>query len=217
MIVYGASMSPFVRKVLVFAAEKSIEVENKPISFGDKDPEFVEASPFGKIPAFRDGDFAISDSSAIIAYLDALHPEPNLIPVEPKARARVFWYDEFTDTILSDPVRKMFFHRIVGPTFMGMEGDQAVADKAERDELPPTLDYLERVIPDSGFLVEDRITLADIAVASGFVNVLHHLGLTLEGYPRTVAYVQAILARPSFAKWVEKEVRFFAKVRAEAA
>ena len=63
MIVYGASLSPFVRKVLAFAAEKGIEVEHKPLGLGSDDPDFLEASPFRKIPGFRDGDFAISDSS----------------------------------------------------------------------------------------------------------------------------------------------------------
>ena len=114
MIVYGSSLSPFVRKVLAFAAEKGIELELKPTGLGNKDPEFLEASPFGKMPGFRDGDFAISDSSAIIAYLEAVQPEPNLIPTEPKARARTIWYDEFADTILFACGGKMFFNRLVG-------------------------------------------------------------------------------------------------------
>src|SRR4028119_128358 len=100
MMGYGSSLSPFVRKVLAFAAEKGIEVESKPVGLGDQSPDFREASPFGKIPGFRDGDFAISDSSAIIAYLDALKPDPNLIPIDPKTRARTIWYEEFGDTIL---------------------------------------------------------------------------------------------------------------------
>ena len=75
MIVYGASLSPFVRKVLAFAGEKGIEVESRPVDFRNKSAEFLEASPFGKIPGFRDpgsgsgtggDDFCISDSSAII-------------------------------------------------------------------------------------------------------------------------------------------------------
>ena len=53
MIVYGSSISPFVRKVLAFAAEKGLEVELKPSGLGNKDPEFLEASPFGKMPGFR--------------------------------------------------------------------------------------------------------------------------------------------------------------------
>jgi glutathione S-transferase len=208
MIVYGSSMSPFVRKVLAFAAEKGIEVESKPLGLGSDDPDFLAASPFRKIPAMRDGDFTISDSSAIIFYLDALKAEPALIPADPKSRARTIWFDEFADTIMGACGAKLFFNRIVAPRFLKREGDLAVADKAEREELPPILDYLERVIPESGFLVEDRLTLADIAVASPFAN-FRHLGLDwLEGRPKLEAYVEAMLARPSFAHWVARETAF---------
>ena len=52
MKLYGNSISPFVRKVLVYAAEKGIELEVRPIAFGRPDAEFLEVSPFGKIPGF---------------------------------------------------------------------------------------------------------------------------------------------------------------------
>jgi glutathione S-transferase len=212
MIVYGSSLSPFVRKVLAFAAEKGIEVEAKVVGLGSEDPEFREASPFGKIPGFRDGDFAISDSTAIIAYLDAIRPEPNLIPADPRARARTIWYEEFSDTILCACGAKMFFNRIVAPKFLGREGDLAAADQAERTELPPLLDYLERVIPESGFLVEDRLTLADIAVASPFAN-LRHLSVAIDParWPKVTDYVGRILDRPSFKACTEKETAFLAR------
>ena len=73
----------------------------------------------------------------------------------------------------------MFFNRVVAPRFLGREGDLAAADKAERETLPPLLDYLEGVIPDSGFLVGDALTLADLAVASPFAN-LAHCGVTID-------------------------------------
>ena len=209
MIVYGSSLSPFVRKVLAFAAEKGIEVESKPVGLGSQDPEFREASPFGKIPGFRDGDFAISDSSAIIAYLDALSPEPNLIPTEPRARARTIWFDEFSDTILCACGAKMFFNRVVAPRFLGREGDLAAADHAESNELPPLLDYLERVVPEQGFLVDGRLTLADIAVTSPFAN-FRHLGLALDTgrWPRLLAYAERMLERPSFKTHLDRETAF---------
>jgi glutathione S-transferase len=215
MIVYGASLSPFVRKVLVFAAEKGIEVELKPTGLGNKDPEFIEASPFGKMPGLRDGDFAISDSSAIVAYMEAVKPEPNLIPTEPKARARTIWFDEYADTILFACGGKMFFNRIVAPRFLGQAGDEEAARKAECEELPPLLDYLERVIPPSGFLVEDRLTLADISVASPFAN-LKHLDVALDPkrHPRVLAYVEKILARPSFAPLIAREAAFLDRTAA---
>lgn len=210
MIVYGSSMSPFVRKVLAFAAEKGIEVENKPLGLGAKDPEFLEASPFGKIPGFRDGDFAISDSTAIVNYLEAIRPEPNLIPGEARARARAIWWEEFADTILAACGGKMFFNRIVAPMFLKQPGDEAVANAAECEELPRLLDYLEKSVPDSGYLVEDRLTLADIAVASPFAN-LRHLGIAIdpERYPNLARYVERMLDRPSFRAWVERETAFF--------
>ena len=215
MIVYGSSLSPFVRKVVAFATEKGIELEVVPVAPGSDDPQFRAASPFGKMPGFRDGDFAISDSSAIVAYLDAVKPEPNLIPTEARARARTIWFDEYSDTILFACGGKMFFNRIVGPRFLGVPGDEAVATKAECEELPPLLDYLEGAIPESGYLVEDRLTLADISVASPFAN-LRHLNVAIDPgrHPKVLAYVERMLARPSFAPMIEQEARFLERTAA---
>ena len=207
MIVYGSSLSPYVRKTLAFAAEKGLTVENKVSRPGQPDPAFLQASPFKKIPGFQDGDFQISDSTAIVTYLEALHPEPNLIPTDPRNRARAVWFEELADTIFVGAAGKIFFNRIVGPRFMGVAGDEAVALKAEQEEMPPILDYLESIAPISGFLLEDRITLADIAIASPFGNV-RHLGLDLSRWPKTKAYTDAILARPSFATLLEREAAF---------
>ena len=218
MIVYGSTISPFVRKVVAFAAEKGIAVEVKPSGMGRGGPDFEEASPFRKMPALRDPgaddgrDFTISDSTAIVTYLEARHPEPNLIPTEARARARAIWYEEFGDTMVMAAGGKMFFNRLVAPTFLKREGDHAVADAAERDELPPIMDYLERVAPDAGgFLLEDRLTLADIAVASPFAN-LSYIGVEIGRWPRAAAYVGSILARPSFANAIEQDRRFIASL-----
>jgi glutathione S-transferase len=213
MIVYGSSLSPFVRKVLAFAAEKGIELELQPTGMPNYLPEYLEASPFRKMPAFRDGDYTLADSSAIIHYLEAKQPEPSLIPAEPRARGKVVWFDEFSDTILCACGAKMFFNRIVAPRFLGREGDLAAADTAEREELPPILDYLERVVPDAGaYLVGDSITLADIAVASPFAN-LGHLGCEIDAsrHGRVRAWADSILSRPSFAPWVEREAAMLAR------
>lgn len=210
MIVYGSSMSPFVRKVLAFADEKGIVLESKPVGLNSDDPEFLDASPFGKIPALRDGDFTLADSTAIVMYMEALHPEPALIPSDPRERARTMWFDEFSDTILFATIGKIFFNRIVSPRFLGRAGDDALADKAEAEELPKLLDYLETQIADGSYLVGGRLTLADIAVASPFVN-LGHCNVSVGSRPRLVAYVSRVLARPSLDKWRAKETRFLAK------
>jgi glutathione S-transferase len=207
MILYGSTLSPFVRKTAAFLREKGIEFDLEPTGFPNPSPEFCAASPFKKMPALVDGDYCLSDSSAIIHYIEAKHPDPPLIPDEPRARGKVIWFDEFSDTIMAACGAKMFFNRIVAPRFMGRAGDEAVAKGAERDELPPILDYVETVVPDGeGFLVGNRLTLADIAMASPFVNLKHlEVELDQSRYPKTVAYVQRILSRASFKPLVEKE------------
>lgn len=217
MILYGSTLSPFVRKVMAFAAEKGVALDLQPGGLGRGGEEFAAASPFGKIPALRvpgadDGkDFCLADSTAIITYLEACFPSPDLIPAGPMARGRAIWFDEFADTIFFAVAAKIFANRVLRPKLLKTAFDESVADAAEADELPPLFDYLEQVIPPSGFLIEDRITLADIAVCSPFAN-LGHGGVSVDAarWPRTAAYVAAILARPSFATMIAKEQAFIA-------
>ncbi|WP_374942588.1 glutathione S-transferase family protein [Sphingomonas sp.] len=221
MIVYGSSLSPFVRKVLAFAAEKGVAVEVVRAGMGQGGPDFAEASPFAKMPALRDPgadggrDFVISDSTAICHYIEAKYPEHPLIPAGPVARARVVWFDEFADTMLAAVGGKMFFNRFVAPMVLKRPGDLGIASRAEAEELRPLLDYLERVVPDEGFLVGDALTLADIAVASPFVN-LHHIGWMHDTayWPRLAGYATGILARPSFAPMIASEQRMIAAMSA---
>ena len=215
MILYGSSMSPFVRKVLAVAGEKGVELDLRTVGVGDQNPEFRAVSPFGKMPALADGDYGLADSSAIVHYLEARYPDPPLIPADAKLRGRCIWFEEFADTILSSCGAKMFFNRIVAPVFLKRDGDLAAADAAETTELPPILDYLESVVPDeAGYLVGERLTLADLAVAGPFAN-LEHLKVRIcdRRYARTLAYVRRILARPSFARWIEREKGFLAKLQ----
>jgi len=205
MILYGAPVSPFVRKVLAFAAEKGVALELVPIGLGDQNPDFLACSPFRKMPGFTDGDFSISDSTAIVSYIDAKHPEVPLIPADPANRARAIWFDEFADTILTSAAGPIFFNRVVSPKFMGKPGDDAAAAKGESD-MAPVCDYLEVVIRPSGYLVGESLTLADIAVASPFVNAAHAGYVpNADAYPKLTAYLAATHARPSFADWIRRE------------
>ena len=213
MIVYGSSLSPYVRKVLVVAGEKGIELELQPTGFPNRSAEFLEASPFGKMPALRDGDYTLADSSAIIHYLEAKHPDPAMIPTDPQLRGKAIWFEEFADTILVACGAKIFFNRIVAPRFMGRPCNEDEVQQAELNDLPPIFQYLEKVVPgDRGYLVGDELTVADIAVASPFANFRHtQTRVCPERYPRTVDYVDRILARPSFASWIERETTMLEK------
>ena len=76
MIIYGVSLSPFVRKAMAVFSEKGLDFDHQLVMPAADDPEFRECSPFGKIPGFRDGDFTLSDSTAIAHYIESKFPEP---------------------------------------------------------------------------------------------------------------------------------------------
>ena len=213
MILYGSSLSPYVRKVLAFAGEKGIELDLRSTGFPDPTSDFLEASPFRKMPALRDGDYTLADSSAIVHYLDAKFIHPDLIPSDPKLLGKTIWFEEFADTTLVAAAAKIFFNRIVGPRFFGKPCDEEAVATAQLNDLPPILGYLETVVPDAhGYLVGDRLTLADLAVASPFANLRHtNTEVDVNRYPRTMAYVDRILARPSFSRWVERETAFLTR------
>ena len=199
MIIHGSRPSPFVRKVIVFASEKGISIEVQPAGFGRGAEGYLKGSPFGKIPALEDGDFLLCDSTAIITYMDALHPEPNLIPTEARARARTIWYEEFGDTVVQAAGQKIFFNRAVAKA-LKREPDLAAADRAEADEMPKIYDYLESEMPTSGWLIEDRFTLADLAAASPIINVGYVSDqLTADRWPKVAAWLAQVKARPSVA------------------
>ena len=177
MILYGSSLSPFVRKVLAFAGEKGITLDLEPTGSAPGHPSdaFLEASPLRKMPALRDRDFTLANSSAIIHYLEALQPDPNLIPADPQARGRTIWFDEFADTVLNACGAKMFFNRVVSAPLHGPRGRRTGRSRrrARRAAAAPRLSRprgsgVRRV---SGR--REGITLADISIASEFANLAH--------------------------------------------
>ncbi len=213
LTIYGSTPSPFVKKVLMAVHEKGMEWELKPGGMGRGDAIFEAASPFRKMPAMADGDYLLSDSSAIIHYLDAKQPDPSLIPAEPRARGRAIWWDEFADTILMTAGAAMFFNLVVAPKFLGREGNPAAAETARIETIPPILEYIERELPDSGWLVEDRLTIADIAVTAPLVN-LFHVGVhpDPETQPKLTAYREKMFAHGAMPELIAMDERIFEKV-----
>lgn len=206
MIVFGATFSPYVRKVLAFAAEKRVAVENQAVGLGSKNERFLAASPFRKMPAMDDDGATLSDSTAIVAYIDAKQPDPVLIPTEPLARGQVTWFDKLMDTMLSPAVGVVGFNRIVGPRFMGRESDETAVRVALDDTLPPILAYLNEQVSGREWLVGDGLTFADLTIASGLVN-LHHVGEPLTDGPHNqlARWYEKLVARPSLAKLIEQD------------
>ena len=219
LVVLGGSVSPFVRKVRVFLAEKSLDYTLEQVNPFAPPEGWREISPLGRIPAFRDGERLINDSSVICQYVERRFPSPALYPKDDYDFARALWIEEYMDggmVPVSGP--KVFLPLVLRPLITRKPADEA-AEAAAREcvekDLPPFFDYLERVLGDDEYFVGGRITIADIAVASSFVN-LRHAGVAPERkrWPRLRAFLDRMWSRASFKKPIDEETPAFGK-RAE--
>ncbi len=105
---------------------------------------------------------------------------------------------------------KVFFARIIGPRFFNQPTDETPVKKVLDEEIPPLFDYLEKEIGDKKFLVGNRFTIADIGIATVFVNFqLAGCSVDAKRWPRLAAYVENIHNRPSFKSVIDKEKAMF--------
>ena len=212
IILHGANASPFVRKVRVALAEKNIPYTLKPQMPGAalSSPEYLKMSPLGKIPCFQDGDFTLPDSSCIIAYLERTQPKPALYPEDPKEFGRALWYEEYADSKLVETVGAVFFQRVVRKLIFKQEGDETIVRKKIDQEAPPVFDWLEGQLGDREWMVGARFSIADLALASPFVNYAH-AGEQPDAkrWPRLTAYLERVHSRPSYKALIEEEGQSF--------
>jgi glutathione S-transferase len=198
--IIGSFVSPYVRKVLACLNLKRIGYEVDPITPFYGNDEFARLSPLRRIPVLVEGDFSLSDSSAICAYLDEAYPGHPLFPADPKHRARARWLEEYADTRLGDLfIWGLFYQKVVHPIVWGEPGDQARIAKTLDEDIPAALDYLEPELPKDGFLFGE-IGVADISVATFFRNGAY-AGFTVDAarWPRTAGFVERTLAHPCIA------------------
>lgn len=206
MQVFGIPLSPFVRKVLIIAEEKGIEVEAAAGGPRDLTPEFLRASPFRKIPALIDGDFTLADSTAIATYFEALVPQPALLPADPRARGTAVWFEEVADTVMVPAGQKVVVNRFIGPSLSGVPGDEEAAEQGVAD-LAPIVDYLESRAPAEGrWLAGDDYSIADIAVASVLMTLRYgRYEIDAKTHPGLAAWYARVCARPSWIAVTARE------------
>ena len=209
--IHGVNASPFVRKVRVAMEEKGLAYELEPVMPIGVSDEFKKLSPLGKIPVYQDGDFVLPDSSCIIAYLERVHPEPALYPSDAQQYGHALFFEEYGDTRLVDDLTAVFFQRVVRHKIMKQEPDEALVKVTLSERVPPLLDFLETQVGDGEGIVGGRFSIADIGIASPFVN-FHHAGESVDSgrWPKLAAYLERIHSRPSFKSLIEEEKAAFA-------
>lgn len=79
-------------RVRIALALKGLAYEYVPIQLVKSEqlkPPFADMAPAKLVPLLKDGEALLSQSLAIIEYLDEMHPEPRLLPGDALARARI--------------------------------------------------------------------------------------------------------------------------------
>jgi glutathione S-transferase len=199
-----------VRKVRVALSEKGLEYKHDPVSPFAPPDYFLEISPLKRIPVLRDEsegpDATLADSSAICGYLEKKYPAPALYPSKPYDYGRALWLEEYADSDFIATMGGGIFRPVVIAKLMRKEPDFAGAKDAWETKAPRFLDYFEKELGNRAHFVGDALTVADIAVASPFVNAAH-AGFAPDAarYPGLVRFLKAMHARPGFAASIAEE------------
>ncbi|WP_061237924.1 glutathione S-transferase family protein [Ectopseudomonas composti] len=217
LTVYGAPLSPFVRKLCLCLIEKGLDYELEVVMpFGQPD-WFRELNPLGRIPAFRDGDLTLADSSVICQYLEDRHPERKpLYGADAEQRAKVRWLEKYADYELAPLCTFSVFRNRVLKATMGQPCDEEKVQQTLRDKLPSHFDYLEATLGDKPYFLGDQLSMADLALASQLIN-MEHGGETLDAsrWPALAAHYERVKARPSIQQVLPRELRTLEKIGAK--
>ena len=92
VILYGYWRSSAAYRVRIALNLKGITYEQRSLTLSSGDQrgsEYVKINPQGRVPALVDGATVLTQSQAIIEYLDERYPEPPMLPGDVVARARV--------------------------------------------------------------------------------------------------------------------------------
>ncbi len=115
MKLLGRSASINVRKVLWTFAELGLECTHEEWGAGSlslQDPAFRALNPNGLVPVLQDGDFVLSESNSISRYLALRGRRVDLLPEQPRARARVEQWMDWQATELNNAWRYVFMARV---------------------------------------------------------------------------------------------------------
>ncbi|ORX41290.1 hypothetical protein BD324DRAFT_55327 [Kockovaella imperatae] len=157
-----------------------------------KTPEFLQKFPLGYQPTLEDGDFYLQESSAIAEYVATLAPNSTVVPSDKKQLALCHQWQCFADQEI------YMKHNAASTIINGSVPYNKVTYQFFFDKLVSRLETLEKILADKTFLVGERITIADICVATALTNVFS--GLVDKSIraklPNTLRYLDSIVKHP---------------------
>ncbi len=166
--IYSAALCPFAHRSRLTLREKNISYKLIEIDLQNKPANFLEISPYGKVPVLKHGENRVWESTIINEYLDETFPEPPLLPKELIQRAHARIWINFADTRLFTTSGKLLYGRDSQPT-------------ALLQELTEYLLFIEReglakISDREPYWLGSELSLVDLTFYPWFeqINVLEH-------------------------------------------
>ena len=160
---------------------------------------FAQFNPARLLPVLQDGAATITQSLAIIEYLEETHPEPPLLPAAVAERARV---RALALSIACDihPLNNLRVMRYLKSEF---DLDETQRERWSRHWIQQGFDALERMLAGSaqtgGFCHGDSPSVADCCLVPQIANA-QRLQCPLEAYPTLMRIHDRCVRLPAFAR-----------------
>jgi glutathione S-transferase len=186
-------LSTFGRRITVALLEKDLTAEHITVDMpgrAHRGPQYLALNPYGRVPTLVDGDFVLYESTAILNYLEAIHPRPSLLPTDARGRALVDMHMKLCDLQFTYYVGTIIFPK----RFMPKERWDEKAMAISREAIVKHLATVEQALGEREYLVGDRFTLADLC----YLPFVEFLGLMEVTPPPAVArWTTRLLERSS--------------------
>jgi len=170
MKLYDSLRAPNPRRVRWFLAEKGVEdqVEIIDVSiFGGehRQPEYLAKAGLANVPMLEmDDGTAITESVAICRYLESVFPEPNLFGVDAREIAIIEMWTRRAEMMLATPLMMTVRHS--HPALAALEKQIPEIAESNRAGATRALKVFDRRLAESAYIAADRVTIADILVAT---------------------------------------------------
>ena len=157
---------------------------------------YVALNPSAGVPLLIDGDTQLSQSLAIIDYLDATHPEPRLLPTDALARARVL---ELSLAIACDihPVNNMRILRYLQDVLGASDAQKTDWYRHWIAEGMAAVEALLQRHGHGAYCFGDAPTLADCCLVPQVANA-QRMGCDLTPYAHVMRVHEHCVAQPVF-------------------
>ena len=160
--IWGRRTSSNVQIAMWAAAEVGLDVERIDLGGafgGNDDPEFRAMNPNGFIPVLKDNDLVVFESAAILRYLGAQYGADEFWPKDPKKRAKLDKWAEWTKTTLCPVLIYQVFWTLVRTPSKDRNLEQLASQIQNLGEL---MTLASNHLGGNKFLCGDNFTFADV-------------------------------------------------------